>query len=266
MPHLAPRLLVAGVAIGISVTTGIFVARPSPSEQNATDTAARFAFEVIKLNSAPTGAKHVRAVVPRLDATNGWISAVGAAVALTDLRGLGRSTDPCLVDPRDDSVRLLPVPNAGGPGYEPIELVPDGLPYDSTMAPMGCTPADLDEDGDVAPAVYYWGRSPVIFFNTGETGKRRFRATELVEPVAVWNSTGLDAADALDIAASTGEPDLHATYRVWTIGEAVRKAGMDEPSLIDVTADGLVVLGDGESYVLSARVDEVVVSVTGARP
>ncbi|MFI6094793.1 FG-GAP repeat domain-containing protein [Lentzea sp. NPDC051213] len=212
MPHLARRLLAAGVAVGLSVTTGFFVARPSLSEQEATGTAARFAFEVTKLNSAPADAKYVRTVAPGLNAINGWISAVGAAVALTDLRGLGRSADACLVDPRDDSVRLLPVPGVGGPGYEPIKLVPDGLPYDSTMAPMGCTPADVDEDGDVDFAVYYWGRSPVIFFNTGETGKPRFRATELVEPVAVWNSTGLNAADVdgdghLDLMVANYFPD-----------------------------------------------------------
>ncbi|MFI6094791.1 SDR family NAD(P)-dependent oxidoreductase [Lentzea sp. NPDC051213] len=71
---------------------------------------------------------------------------------------------------------------------------------------------------------------------------------------------------ALDIAARTGEPDLHAMYRVWTIGEAVRKAGITEPELTDVTPDGLVVFGDGETYVLSARVDGVAVSVAGTRP
>ena len=36
-----------------------------------------------------------------------------------------------------------------------------------TMAPMGCLPGDMDEDGRMDLLVYYWGRSPIAFLRRG---------------------------------------------------------------------------------------------------
>ncbi|KOV86328.1 CRTAC1 family protein [Nocardia sp. NRRL S-836] len=212
MGQLGRRMAAASVAIALCVGTGVLVARPTLSEQDASALAARYAFSTVSLNEAPADAKYVRRVAPALDRISGWISSVGAAVTLADLRGLGRSADACLVDPRDDSVRLIAVPGSGGPSYPPTELRPRGLPYDDTMAPMGCTPADVDEDGDVDFLVYYWGRTPVVFLNTGGDAPGSFRAAELVEPVEVWNSTGLNVADVdgdghLDLLVANYFPD-----------------------------------------------------------
>ena len=90
---------------------------------------------------------------------------MGAGVALADLDGDGLANDVCNVDPRSDRVTLAPVPGTGE-RYGLTTLEPVGLPYDTrTMAPMGCKPADMDEDGRVDLLVYYWGRTPVAFLH-----------------------------------------------------------------------------------------------------
>jgi hypothetical protein len=157
-----------------------------------------------------------RVVAPDLEPIRAWISAVGAAVAVTDLRQLGRSGDACLVDPRNDSVTVFAVPGSGGPVYPRFALLPAGLRYDQTMAPMGCVPADLNEDGAVDFLVYYWGRSPVLFVNTAAPGAlpaaAYFRPVELVTPMQVWNSTTANVGDVdgdghLDVIVGNYFPD-----------------------------------------------------------
>ncbi|MEU2613198.1 VCBS repeat-containing protein [Micromonospora sp. NPDC007271] len=206
---------VTAVGLTVCLVVGLLTMRPTPTRGAVDDVTDRFAFAVHDLNTAPPGARSVRQVAASYGGIRSWISAVGAAVGLADLRGLGRPADVCLVDPRDDSVRVAPVPHSGGTPYPPLVLHPTGLRYDHTMAPMGCVPADLDEDGDQDIIVYYWGRSPVVFFNTaGPTGPRpgAFRAAELVQPMQVWNSTGLNVADVdgdghLDVFVANYFPD-----------------------------------------------------------
>ncbi|MFE9244666.1 FG-GAP repeat domain-containing protein [Nocardiopsis sp. NPDC006938] len=209
--------LLARVAFAVVLVVGLAVmtVRPTPDEAEAAELAAPFSFTTLDLNSAPRDARSEREVAPDLEHFRGWISAVGAAVALTDLRDLGRPADACLVDPRDDSVTLRSVPGSGADEYPVVELVPD-LPYDATMAPMGCVPADIDEDGDTDLIVYYWGRSPVLFLNTGDgqgpPTADDFTSHELVQPMQVWNTTALNVADldgsgSLDIVVGNYFPD-----------------------------------------------------------
>src|SRR5206468_1367887 len=101
------RAITVVFAISVCVAVGTFTIRPTESAATYRQLASRFAFNTIDLNSAPPGAKQQRNVQPSLERIRSWISAVGASVALTDLRGLGHPADACLVDPRDDSVRVL---------------------------------------------------------------------------------------------------------------------------------------------------------------
>src|SRR4051812_16967144 len=50
----------------------------------------------------------LRRVHPSLDRIAGWVSSVGAGVALADLDGDGLSNDACHVDPRSDTVSVRP--------------------------------------------------------------------------------------------------------------------------------------------------------------
>lgn len=200
------RLLPGVLAAALIFTTGLATTRPSISDTEAATLAARYGFTVRALNAAPPSARTERPVAPALEHIRAWISAVGAAVALTDLDRNGRSDDSCLVDPRDDSVRVGPVPGTGD-RYRTITLRPD-TDYDATMAPMGCVPADLDTDGDIDFLVYYWGRSVVQFLNT----PAGFHSHELVQPRQLWNSSALAIGDVdgdgrLDILVGNYFPD-----------------------------------------------------------
>lgn len=211
MLSLLRRAVVPTLALALCVAVGVFTVRPSLSHAEAEELTSGFAFDTVALNAAPPDARQQRDVQPNLERIRAWISAVGAAVSVTDLRGLGRAADACLVDPRDDSVTVLPVPGTGD--YERFTLTPDGLPYDTTMAPMGCVPADLDENGAMDFVVYYWGRSPVVFLNSGQgTRASDYSAHELVSPMEVWNTSALSTADVdgdghLDIIAGNYFPD-----------------------------------------------------------
>jgi len=111
--------------------------------------------------------RQIRNVHPDLKQVDGWLSAMGAAVALNDLDGDGLPNDSCLVDIRIDQAIVAPVP--GSPArFEPFALEPGDLDYDPvTMAPVGCLPNDMNEDGRMDILVYYWGRTPIAFLNTG---------------------------------------------------------------------------------------------------
>ncbi|MFC5186395.1 FG-GAP repeat domain-containing protein [Actinomadura harenae] len=184
---------------------GWFVASlPGTSDADAVRLARSFAFQRVPLNGAGTP-RQVRQVAPAYRHIDQWISSVGAAVALADIEGAGRPADACVVDPRDDSVTLGPVPGSGG-RMPTIRLKPDPLPYDATMAPMGCTPGDYNEDGLTDVLVYYWGRSPILFMRTpvplGKPGA--FVPQELVTPRQTWNTNAVSVADV----DGDGHPDL----------------------------------------------------------
>jgi hypothetical protein len=133
--------------------------------------AQRFHVTPLELDAWTTGPQQTRrSVNPSFERHAGWISAVGAAVALADLDADGLANDVCQVDPRSDRVTLAPVPGSGA-RYPIFSLEPEGLAYDrSSMAPMGCIPRDLNEDGRMDLFVYYWGRTPVLFLNRGARG------------------------------------------------------------------------------------------------
>jgi hypothetical protein len=119
---------------------------------------------------------------PSLERISAWISSVGASVALADLDGDGLYAEVCHVDPRVDRVIVSPAP--GTPQrFAPFAL---GDAPAAGIAPMGCLPGDLDENGREDLLVYFWGRPPVAFLRTGDgpLAPAAFRAVDVARPLA----------------------------------------------------------------------------------
>jgi hypothetical protein len=192
------RAQIAGVcALALMAGAWHLAQLPGLSQGQLQRLARPFTFKAEPLNGR-TVPRPVRPVAPALDGIRSWISAVGASVALTDLENAGRPQDVCIVDPRDNTVTLEPVPGTGH-RYTPIRLVPRGLPYNhTTMAPMGCLPGDFNQDGKTSLLVYYWGRSPVLFLRNDRPlsdEAAAFTPRELVSPYQVWNTNAVALAD-----------------------------------------------------------------------
>lgn len=189
---------------------------PTLDPQERRELADHFAFTPLELTAWPEGPRQTRRRVnPSLERHSGWISAVGAAIALADLDGDGLANDVCQVDPRTDRVTLAPAP--GGPTrYPVVALAAAPLPYDrATMAPMGCIPRDVNEDGRTDLFVYYWGRTPVVFLRTGPPGPPRaehFVPQEIVASGERWYTNAATFADLdgdghLDLVVGNYFPD-----------------------------------------------------------
>jgi hypothetical protein len=153
-------------ALAVSIILGLFLLAqvPAISKAEKATIAHRFAFSRLSLPkvSGPEY-KQERAVNPQLARHSAWISAVGAAVALNDLDGDGLPNDLCQVETRTDQIIIAPVPGSP-PRYLPFSLpIPQGAYPVGTIAPMGCVPHDLNEDGRQDLLVYFWGRTPVAY-------------------------------------------------------------------------------------------------------
>src|SRR5580704_7775866 len=134
---------------------------PEISSNERQALARRFRFERAALpHVAGAEVRSIRPVNPSLRHLAGWISSVGAAVALNDLDADGLPNDLCYVDVRTDQIIVAPVPGTGI-RYRPFALDAGPLFQRATMAPMGCLPGDMNEDGRVDLLVYYWGRTPI---------------------------------------------------------------------------------------------------------
>ncbi|MBM2614217.1 CRTAC1 family protein [Actinoplanes sp. LDG1-06] len=210
-PALLVRLLALALCAGVGVATRL----PTTAGDRRDDLAAQFAFTTTDLNGDPPAARTLRTVQPGLRDIEAWISAVGAAVALADLDGDGRPNERCLVDPRDDSVTVAPTPDRAD-RFAGFALTPAGLTYDArTTAPMGCVPADLNEDGRLDLLVYFWGRPPLAYLHRARAGlsAASFTAAELTDrPGDTWNSATVNVADLdgdghLDIFVGNYFPD-----------------------------------------------------------
>lgn len=139
---------------------------PVLSTSERADLAAQFHFSALTLpEMSGFATRSIRTVHPQLEHIAGWMSAMGAAVALNDLDGDGLPNDLCSVDIRIDQVIVEPAP--GTPQrYAPFVLDHSALRYDpDSMAPVGCLPNDMNQDGRMDLLVYYWGRTPVAYLN-----------------------------------------------------------------------------------------------------
>jgi len=176
-----------------------FARLPEISQTERQQLTERFNFSQLAMPEVPGPEKRiVREVNPNLEHISGWISAVGAAVALNDIDGDGLSNDLCYVEVRTNQVIVAPVPGTGT-RYQPFTLSTAPLPYDNTMAPMGCLPADFNEDGQMDLLVYYWGRTPIIFLYSEEQSKQKYHPMEVVksttEGVERWFTNVANIAD-----------------------------------------------------------------------
>jgi hypothetical protein len=179
-----------------------WVARlPHLSRTDLENLAARFRFERSTFSQPDSlgQSRSHRTVNPRIRQIAGWISSVGAGIALGDLDGDGLPNDACLVDPRTDKVIVTPVPGTGQ-RFRPFTLDPQPLRYDAlTMAPMGCLMVDLNEDGLRDLVVYFWGRTPIAFLRRNTStdlplSRDSFVAQELVPGDERWyTNAGLTA-------------------------------------------------------------------------
>jgi len=178
-----------------------FARPPHLGDQEHAQLAARFAFTPTVLPDLPGATLHrVREVSPNLEHISGWISAVGASLAINDLDGDGLANDLCWVDVRVDRVLIAPAPGTGA-RFPLTALDPAPLRYDHSMAPMGCLPGDMNEDGRTDLLVYYWGRSPIAFLRRPDGG---FTPREIDANGEHWYT---NAATFADIDGD-GHPDL----------------------------------------------------------
>jgi hypothetical protein len=192
MNQLIKRVLVKAIALVLLVFLYSLTRLPSLSRQQRADLSTSFHFSRMPLYE-PQGitARYVRNVHPQYQHISAWISSVGAAVTLTDLDGNGLSNDVIHVDPRYDKVLVSPA--EGTPStYTPFELAPKTSPYDPlTSAPMGSLAYDFNEDAQTDILVYYWGRTPIIFYQD----KGRFFEAELNPTPERWFTNAATLAD-----------------------------------------------------------------------
>lgn len=207
--HYLSRL----VAVALMLVAYGLARQPVLSSGERAGLAKRFQFSRQALPEiAPEWPGHapqqIRKVHPKLKSIEAWVSSVGAAAALGDLDGNGLPDDVCYVDTRKDMVIVGPVPGTGDRyGSHSLNLSP--LPYDpATMAPMGCLPGDLNEDGKLDLLVYYWGRTPVAFLRRGSG----YAPREVVSGAKRWFTNAATLADLdgdghLDVVIGNYFPD-----------------------------------------------------------
>jgi enediyne biosynthesis protein E4 len=206
---LLRRQLTGVIAFLVVVVLYFAVTLPQSSAETRNDLARRYAFSEHSL-ALPASDKQqtIREVNQAYKHIDAWMSSVGAAVAMNDLDGDGLPNDLCVVDPRTDQVIVTPVPGQRGDRYRPFELTPDPLPVNDVMAPMGCVPADLNEDGRLDLLVYMWGRTPVIHLQKADHDTLSAEAFVAAEAVPgdnagpdgsydgpQWNSNAATVAD-----------------------------------------------------------------------
>lgn len=180
--------------------------------------AAQFRFARMPVGDDPRTSRSLRDVHPKLNHISGWISSVGASIALGEIDGDGLSNDACLVDPRSDLVTMLPVPGTGD-RYSAFSL-PYASPSHGAIAPMGCRLGDFNDDGLTDALVFFWGRAPLVYLRRQPPpghpleppAPSRYARVDIVPETARWNTNALTTADVdgdgrLDLVVGNYFPD-----------------------------------------------------------
>ncbi|MGW0589483.1 CRTAC1 family protein [Streptosporangium sp. NPDC002607] len=216
-------------------------------DTSVAETSADFSFHARPLGPPPgPGDRTLRPVAAGYAGLQGWVSSLGAGVALFDVDNEVVADDLCLVDPRHDTVTVRRAP--GTPrGYRPFTLVPpDRRRYE---APAGCLPADLDQDGWQDLVVYYWGRSPSLFLRVPGVppSGTAFRHRALTTEPEIWNTSAATTGDfdgdgRLDLVFGDYFPD-----GVRVLGDGAPNDGAPDDSDPDDDGPGTAVMPDSLS-------------------
>ncbi len=184
-------------AAGLITLVGVVAARPRIDADELTKLAAPFAFETIALPESLTPKANVAITHPDLNHISGWVSAVGASVAVGDLDGDGLFNDLCQTDPRTKEVLVMPAPTTGA-RFE-LFTAPVENHFDAKIGfPTGCMVGDFNEDGRDDLLVYFFGATPVILLRKPEValGKSAFTVVRLPAPSgALWYTSSATQAD-----------------------------------------------------------------------
>ncbi|MBO3750572.1 CRTAC1 family protein [Streptosporangiaceae bacterium NEAU-GS5] len=248
------RQLPGILALAALIVVYFVVRLPTHSAAELQKMASRYSFEPMSVQM-PGGYKQqtVRQVNQDYQHIDAWISSVGSGISLNDLDGDGLSNDLCTTDPRIDQVVVAPAPTGTTPRYASFALNPGALPMNGVMAPMGCLPADLNEDGRMDLLVYYWGRTPIAFIQKATPPGTKleaacFQPTEMVPGVdsvggvyhgPQWNTNAV----AFDDFDGDGHEDLF-------IGNY-----FPDGPVLDPSVSGGVVMDDSLSHAFNGGTD-----------
>lgn len=197
------------IALLILIALYALTTLPTLPEKEKSALVKQFQFTPAALFEPPGSTPaNVRAVHPQYEMISAWISSVGAAVTMADLDGNGLVNDMVHVDPRFDKVLISPAPGTTA-NYQPFSLDPVTSSYDpATMAPMGTLTYDFNADSQTDILVYYWGRTPILFYQ--HAGK--FEEQELSPVMERWFSNAavlsdFDGDGHIDILITNYFPD-----------------------------------------------------------
>lgn len=222
-------IFLASMAIFLTISSG-------PDSKILESLAKPFAFQETKINNSLEFAQQTREIAPAMRTVEAWISSIGSSVALADLDNDGLENDLCMVDPRLDLVQIQST--VSPPRYAPITLsMLSEAYYPEVMAPFGCLPGDINEDGKSDLLVFFAGRPPLAFFQLDHF---EFQSAEVIQATtlegwivtsAVWADVNgdrhsdlvvgcyfPDGTRLLDENSTAGEEMPNSMSRAWNGG------------------------------------------------
>ena len=195
---------IVAVAMALAAFAAMYAAE-RPVVADVPGIAGQFKFSRHALpDVAGAESRQLRLTHPALSHMAWYWSQWGAAAALNDLDGDGLPNDVCYVDTRTDQVIVAPAPGTGE-RYKPFALdfnAGAAKLFDrTTMAPMGCLPADFDEDGRIDLLVYFAGRTPVLLLSRASEGgdsqlsAKNFVPVDIIPGGQIWVTGSATTAD-----------------------------------------------------------------------